>query len=73
MYQEVEPQRRLVFTWAWQSTPERVSVVTLALRPIPQGTELDFTHDRFFDQQARDNHARGWGGTFAKLDAFLQA
>ena len=38
---------------------------------IVHGCELRFRHDRFFDQQARDNHERGWTGTFAKLDAFL--
>jgi uncharacterized protein YndB with AHSA1/START domain len=72
IYQEVEPERRLSFTWAWQSTPERVSLVTIELEPAAGGCELRFRHDRFFDQQARDNHERGWTGTFAKLDAFLQ-
>lgn len=71
VYQEVVPMRKLVFSWAWQSTPERVSLVSVELRPIPEGTELLFVHERFFDQAARDNHARGWTGTFAKLDALM--
>ena len=71
VYQEVEPGRKLVFSWAWQSTPERVSRVTVLLRPVEGGTELDFRHDRFFNDEARVNHARGWTGTFAKLDAWL--
>jgi uncharacterized protein YndB with AHSA1/START domain len=71
IYQEVVVNCRLSFTWAWQSTPDRVSLVTIELRPTAQGTELDFRHDRFFDQQARDNHERGWTATFAKLDEFL--
>ena len=70
-YQEVVENRRLSFTWAWRTTPDRVSLVTIELRPTAQGTELDFRHDRFFDQQARDNHERGWTATFAKLDEFL--
>lgn len=70
-YQEVVENRRLSFTWAWKSTPDRVSLVTLELRPTEKGTELDFRHDRFFDQQARDNHERGWTATFAKLDEFI--
>ena len=72
-YEDVVENRRLSFTWAWQSTPERVSLVTIELRPTAQGCELNFRHDRFFDRQARDNHERGWTGTFAKLDDFLQA
>lgn len=73
VYQQVDPPRRLVFSWAWQSTPERVSRVTIDLRPDRGGTELAFLHELFFDQQARDNHARGWGGTFEKLDRLMQA
>lgn len=72
-YQEVVPLRRLVFSWAWHSTPERVSLVTVELRPAGEGTELAFLHERFFDQAARDNHERGWTGTFAKLDALMEA
>jgi uncharacterized protein YndB with AHSA1/START domain len=70
-YEEVVEQRKLSFTWAWKSTPERVSLVTIELRPTAQGCELNFRHERFFDQQARDNHERGWTGTFTKLDRFL--
>ncbi|MDB5858678.1 MAG: hypothetical protein JWQ76_2367 [Ramlibacter sp.] len=70
-YEEVVPQRRLVFSWAWHSTPERVSRVTVALRPEASGTVLDFLHERFVDAEARANHERGWTGTFAKLDAWL--
>lgn len=72
-YQEVVPHRRLSFTWAWQSTPHRVSLVTIILTPSGAGTDLSLRHDRFFDQQAADNHRRGWSGTLAKLDGFLAA
>ena len=70
-YQMVEPPHRLQFTWAWKSTPERVSLVTIELRPVDAGTELDFVHERFFDEQAARNHERGWRGTFEKLDRYL--
>jgi uncharacterized protein YndB with AHSA1/START domain len=71
VYQEVVPQRRLVFTWAWKSTPERVSRIRIELKPTPAGTELNFVHDRFFDEQARVNHARGWPTALDKLGRFL--
>jgi len=70
-YEAVEPGRKLVFTWAWHSTPERVSRVTVELRPVPGGTELDFLHERFFDAAAAANHGRGWTATFEKLDRWL--
>jgi len=72
VYETIEPGRRLVFSWAWHSTPERVSRVTVALRPVAGGTELAFLHERFFDAAARDNHGRGWHATFAKLDAWIE-
>jgi len=72
-YLEVDAPRRLVFSWAWKSTPERVSRVSLDLRAVAGGTELSFLHDRFFDLAARDNHKRGWMPTFDKLEACFAA
>ena len=37
---EVVPNAKLVFTWAWRSTPERESLVTVEFKPSGQGTEL---------------------------------
>jgi uncharacterized protein YndB with AHSA1/START domain len=71
VYEEVLPGRRLVFSWAWHSTPDRISRVTVELAPDNGGTVLELLHDRFVDDQARTNHQRGWAGTFAKLDALL--
>lgn len=71
-YREVEPHRKLVFTWAWKSTPERESLVTLTFRPSGSGTEFNMLHEQFFDAAARDRHAFGWGGAFVKLARFLQ-
>jgi uncharacterized protein YndB with AHSA1/START domain len=72
VYEEVQANRKLCFTWAWQSTPERVSLVTIELRPAGEGTELEFRHDRFFDEAARASHERGWTATLEKLEQFLQ-
>jgi len=71
-YREVQPYTRLVFTWAWKSTPERESLVTLSFRPSGTGTEFNMLHAQFFDVAARDRHAFGWGGAFVKLERFLQ-
>lgn len=70
-YEEVDEPRKLSFTWAWQSTPERVSFVTVRLEADGAGTRMSFRHDRFFDQAARDNHQRGWAAALGKLDRFL--
>jgi uncharacterized protein YndB with AHSA1/START domain len=66
-YVEVTPEERLVFTWAWHSTPERESLVTVTLRAEGDETALTLTHERFFDEVARDRHREGWSGALDKL------
>lgn len=66
-YRELVPNEKIVFSWAWQSTPERVSLVTVTFKPDGAGTILTLTHAMFADEKARDNHLGGW--TFS-LDRF---
>jgi len=73
VYQEVVPNRRLVFTWHWpNSTPERVSVVTILFQAAGKGTELVFKHEQLFDEKARDDHKRGWSASLDKLAEFFK-
>lgn len=66
-YREIVPVTRLVFSWAWESTPERESLVTLTLTPESDGTRLTLLHEGFFDEAARDRHEMGWTGTLERL------
>jgi uncharacterized protein YndB with AHSA1/START domain len=68
VYREVVPNEKLVFTWAWKSTPERDSLVTVLLKPDGDGTLLTLTHEQFFDEEARDRHQYGWNGALDKLE-----
>jgi uncharacterized protein YndB with AHSA1/START domain len=73
-YREVEPNRKLVFTWTWpRTTPERESVVTIELKKVPRGTELVFRHEQLFDESVRDGHRRGWTESLVKLERLLLA
>jgi uncharacterized protein YndB with AHSA1/START domain len=71
VYREVVPNSKLVYTWAWESTPERESLVTLEFVPSSAGTELVLTHQRFADLQARDKHNEGWIGCLNRLERHL--
>jgi uncharacterized protein YndB with AHSA1/START domain len=71
VYREVAPDSRLVFTWAWHSTPERESLVTVTIVPDGDGSLLTLHHEQFFDEKARDGHRRGWTGTLDKLERFF--
>jgi uncharacterized protein YndB with AHSA1/START domain len=68
VYREVVPNEKLVFTWAWRSTPERESLVTITVRPDGAGTLLTLLHEQFFDEAARDRHEFGWTGCLNKLE-----
>jgi len=71
VYQELVPNRKLVFSWAWRSTPERESRVTVRIEPDGNGCELVLMHEQFFDEVARDGHEHGWTGAMAKLEQWL--
>jgi len=71
IYREVVPNEKLVFTWAWRSTPERESLVTVMLKSDGGGTLLTLMHEQFFDEPARDRHHTGWSGALDKLEKYL--
>jgi uncharacterized protein YndB with AHSA1/START domain len=71
-YREVIPDQRLQFTWAWHSTPERESLVTITTVPDGAGTMLTLHHEQLFDQKAADGHKHGWTGTLDKLAAIFE-
>jgi len=71
IYREVTPYSRLVFSWAWRTTPERESQVTIDIRPDADGSILTLTHEQFFNQKACDDHRRGWGLALDQLERLL--
>ena len=71
VYREVVANRKLVYTWAWKSTPERESLVTIELTPAGDGTELMLKHERFADKESRDRHEQGWTGCVRRLERML--
>lgn len=71
VYRDVVPNEKLVFTWAWRSTPERESLVTVLIKPNGAGSLLTFHHEKFFDDKARDDHLYGWTGCLDKLVGFF--
>jgi uncharacterized protein YndB with AHSA1/START domain len=70
-YQEVVENERLVFSWAWVTTPERVSRVTVTFKPDGDGTILTLLHEQFFDAEAVRGHTHGWTGSLVKLEALF--
>lgn len=68
VYREVIANEKLVFTWAWKSTPERESLVTVLIKPDGDGSLLTLTHEQFFDDEARSRHHQGWSSALDKME-----
>jgi uncharacterized protein YndB with AHSA1/START domain len=73
VYREIVPDRKLVFTWTWKSTPERESIVTVTFTPDGDGTILTLTHEQLFDEDVCARHQHGWIGSLDKLEKFVAA
>ena len=71
VYREIVPNQKLVFTWAWKSTPERESIVTVTIKPDGNGSLMTLLHEQFFDEAARDRHQQGWTGCINKLEKYF--
>jgi uncharacterized protein YndB with AHSA1/START domain len=76
-YLEIDPPRRLVFTWAWHekgdlATPrEHETTVALDFKPVGRRTELTLTQSLFRDGTGTGNHRWGWTESFEKLATFV--
>ena len=69
--QEIDPPRRLVFTWASPYTGPKPSMVTLELEPAGDGgTELRLVHSEL-PEEAAPSHGGGWGAMLTRLEGLL--
>lgn len=61
-YREVDPPRRLVYTWGWQEPhPMKAeTLVTVEFVPADGGTEVRLSHEGFPTPGDRDGHDEGW-------------
>lgn len=70
VYREIEQDRRLVFTFAWDNTGPSAGLETLISITLTEqdGRTLQRFHQAKFDNRdQRDRHAEGWSQTFDKL------
>ena len=68
-YKEIIENQKLVFSWAWETTPARVSQVTVTFRPDGDTTRLQLMHEQVVSDEVRDNHNRGWVPSLDRLVA----
>lgn len=70
-YKEIVPDQKLVFSWNWITTPERVSQVTVTLKSDGDHTILTLHHEQLFDEASKTGHTRGWTASLDKLGAMF--
>jgi len=72
VYQVVEPNAKLVFTWT-QEGNEGTTLVTVEFLPRGDESELVLTHERFAKADVAQRYQSGWGTIAQKLALFLAA
>ena len=80
-YRDIEPPKKLVFTWDWQklsASGEKVdearnTLVTVEFQPRGAFTEVILTHEGLATAGQREAHSKGWNGCFDGLEEELKA
>src|SRR5215813_3238237 len=68
-FTEVEPGRRVVFTWGWEGSsdlPPGASTVIITLEPATGGTMVHLVHEGLSGEQEA-SHAAGWTHYLGRL------
>jgi uncharacterized protein YndB with AHSA1/START domain len=70
-YVEVDPPRRVVFTWGWKDDmagmPPGSSTVEITLSPDGDATLVRLTHSGIPTPEAAENHRGGWNKFLPRL------
>lgn len=69
-YLEIDPPRRLVFTWASPATQHKDSLVTIEFIESDGATEVSLTHEQLPEYMAQA-HVGGWTSALEKLAAHV--
>jgi uncharacterized protein YndB with AHSA1/START domain len=80
-YRDIEPPKKLVFTWDWQkfsASGKKVdealdTLVTVEFQPRGAFTEVILTHEGLATADQREAHSKGWSGCFDRLEEELKA
>jgi uncharacterized protein YndB with AHSA1/START domain len=72
-FRELEPPRRLVYTFAWEDpTPDdQETVVTLSFEESDSSTRIALEQAPFATEARRALHESGWTESFIRLEAWL--
>jgi uncharacterized protein YndB with AHSA1/START domain len=69
-YLEIDPPRRLVFTWFWDGNDTR-QLIEVDFEESDGVTTVRFTHRDLWSEEAVRDHEGGWGRCFDNLERAL--
>ncbi|MEM1045473.1 MAG: SRPBCC domain-containing protein [Pseudomonadota bacterium] len=71
IYRELDPPRRLVTTWAWETdgVAGHESLLTVTFEPTGDGTLLTLVHENLPDEATAKSHEGGWTSSLNCLEA----
>ncbi len=72
---ELDPPRRLVFTWGWThdpAVPPGATRVVITLEEENGGTRVVLRHHDLPDADQRDHHRKGWDTYVSRLQLRIQ-
>lgn len=75
VYREIEPNKRLVFTFTWDNDGPSTGVETLVTITFAERdgkTVQTFHQTPFLSRERRDSHVGGWSGAFDKQAGYLE-
>jgi uncharacterized protein YndB with AHSA1/START domain len=71
-YLEIDPPRRLVFTWYWDGNDTR-QLIEIDFEEADGRTTVRFTHRDLWTEEAVRDHEGGWNRCFDNLERVLDA
>jgi uncharacterized protein YndB with AHSA1/START domain len=71
IYTEVDPPRRLAFTWLWDDNSTRM-LIEIDFEESGGATTVRFTHSGLWDEEAVRAHEGGWTRAFESLARALE-
>jgi uncharacterized protein YndB with AHSA1/START domain len=69
-YTEIDPPRRLAFTWFWDGNEKR-QLIEIDFEEADGITTVRFTHRDLWDEHSVRSHEGGWGNCFDNLERVL--
>jgi uncharacterized protein YndB with AHSA1/START domain len=71
-YTEIDPPRRLAFTWVWNDDEDAVEqLIAVDFAETDGVTTVTFTHSGLWDEESLPSFEDGWGKCFDNLERAL--